>query len=475
MHTLDLVDEEINEFEKTIICIIASYLRVHPIGLNISQWYDIANFICIDTNIIQKMLDSIDLNNDFIYSNLKMNGEIIDLNEYWLGYQIFECILNYYFIHNCIQQIKVNNEKEFLISNYKSYQSAAHNMNMMNVCSGAYECSCNQIFSREYAPQSFESFHPSYYIDILQLYIFSDDYFKQNRNMLPILYRIINYEIISHANSMYLVVVSQILKHSKFYNEKIHNIAEALYDNMRFLLKDARVISVQINLLYQDTHKNYKERNKQTDNTTRLHILYGYDNYDSYSLRLDLSHKGIGWIHYNNKSPGGVKSYFFSPVEYNSIIKVMPSMSKYFINYGNRWFLKEKCNCNLEKEEYQLFELIQKRKEHTHAFKNMHSEDNVIAFLYEINKFLSGLFINIIEKNEENARYCFNYDKLMSWLELYNICKMHADDTGARDFSDLIIKRAINYGIILPCDEKNYMSDEGLQLIIDLAYDRCSH
>lgn len=469
---LDLTDREINEYEQIILCSIASYLRVHPMDLNISQWYDISSFLCISANTIEKILDSVCENNEFIYSYLSINGKIIDLSEHWQSYELFECLLNYYFIRNCIKQTSINNEKEILLSNYKLYQSATHNMNMMNVHSGSYECSYKQYFSKEYAPQSFENFHPSHYLDALKLYLF-DEYFDQNKSNLQMLYRIINYQIISHANAMYLIVVSQILKHSIFYNNSTRYISEELYNNLRFLLKDARVISIQTNQLFQDMYKNHEERNKHKDNTTRLHILYGFDNYDSYSLRLDLSHQGVGWIHFNNNSPGGVRSYFFSKCEYNSIIKDMPSLNMCFINYGDKYFLKEKCNCTLNREEKALFELVQKQKEHAYVFKNTYSEKNVVEFLSVINYFLFNLSTSNIDKNGENAKYSFNFDKLMSWLELYYICRTSSDTEGANKFAELILSRAINYGIISSSDEKEFLSDEGIQLIIDLAYDRC--
>ncbi|WP_349946737.1 hypothetical protein ABFV83_00085 [Lacrimispora sp. BS-2] len=473
LNTLDLSDSDINEYEKTIICIIASYLRVYPVGLDNSQWYDISEFLCIKVDFIEKLLAFANTQNEFGCSHLNINGEIIDLSEYWLSYQIFECLLNYYFIRNCISQVLINNKRASLKSNYQLYQSAKHNMNMMNVCAGAYECFCNQKFSREYAPQSFESFHPDCYIDELEMYLFSDDYFKLNNNMLPIVYRIINYEILSHANSMYLIVIFQILKHSIFYNDITHNIAKELYNNLHLLLKDARVVSVQTNYLFQDTHKSYDKRNRQTDNTTRLHIVYGFDNYDTYSLRLDLSHKGIDWIHYNNNSPGGVKSYYFTQTDYDIIIQDMPDMKKCFINQGNKWYLKEKCNCNLNQEENELFDLIQRRNEHTHVFNTIYSEEDVITFLNEINKFLSNLSAGGIDKTGKNAKYCFNFDKLMSLLELFHVCQVNSDAEGIDKFMKLIVERAIIYDIILPSDKKCFLSNEGIQIIIDLAYDRC--
>ena len=97
----------------------------------------------------------------------------------------------------------------------------------------------------------------------------------------------------------------------------------------------------------------------------------------------------------------------------------------------------------------------------------------MIGFLYEINKFQSNLFKSGIDKTGKNARYCFNLDKLMSWLELFHMCQVISDVEGVDKFVGLIVEGAINYGIISSSDKKSFSSNEGIQLIIDLAFDRC--
>jgi hypothetical protein len=141
----------------------------------------------------------------------------------------------------------------------------------------------------------------------------------------------------------------------------------------------------------------------------------------------------------------------------------MSSLKKCFINYRDKWFLKEKCNCALNQDEKVLYELILKQKEHPQVFKNIYSEENVISFLCELNRFLSNLSTGGIDKTEKNAKYCFNFDRLMSWLELFNLCQVASDTEGIEKFAKLIIDRAINYGIITPSDEKDFSSDEGIQ------------
>lgn len=471
MRILDLSNDTLNEYEQIVLFSLSSYLRVHPHGIEVAECYNISQFLCINSEYIERLLKSVH-SNEFEYTHLRVKEKVMDLSDFWFNYGFFECLLNYYNIKKCIHEISISNDESSLKKNYKLYHSAAHSMNMMNTQSGAYECIYRQKFSKEYAPQSFKSFYPNCYIDFLELYS-SPEYYKQNSNLLSVLYRIINYEITTHANAMYLIIVSQILKHSPFHSAVIHNIAEEMYDNLHNLLRDARVISIQFNHLFQDVYKDYNTRCKASDNTTRLQILYGFDNYDSYSLRLDLSHAGVGWIHFNNESPGGIKSYFFSKSEYESVVSNTPSLKKCFINYGEKWFLKELMNCDLNREEKVIFELEQKKKDHFRVFQKTYSEKNVIHFLSTIKYFLFNFPINNVDRNGQNARFSFNHDKLMSWLESYYIFKSCSDISQANILMKHIVNKAVEYRIISATEIDDFYSEDGLQLIIDLSYERC--
>ena len=74
-----------------------------------------------------------------------------------------------------------------------------------------------------------------------------------------------------------------------------------MYEHLLGMLQNAWLIAAQVELLpmqYSDT----PEKRTRKDRTTRIQLLYGYPNYDSYCIRLDLKHKGQGFVHYNNKN-----------------------------------------------------------------------------------------------------------------------------------------------------------------------------
>lgn len=469
---LDLAECEISEYEKIFICSAAAYMRGYPRSLTNTQWLEFAQFLSVNTTSLLELLESIDENDIFDYSSIQINDVVIDLTEYWLSHDLFACLLNYYNIYICLNKISYKSDKESFLSNRELYQIVAHNITMMNINSGTFECICNGLLSRENAPQSFKTFHPNNCLDILELFSY-EEHFKIYNNRLQILYRITDYELKSHANSMYIIVVSQILKHASFSNESIRSIGAELYENLHFLLKDARLITIHTNHRYQDLRKKFHDRTRRTDNTTRLHLLYGFDNYDSYSLRLDLPHEGIGWIHYNNCSPGGVKSHFFTESEFEIIVEKMPRLKECFINYGDRWFLKEIRNCALNLDEKQSFEKVRKQKEHTSVFKNVYSEENVLMFLSIMTGFVSPILSNHVDKNGQNAKQSFNYDKLMMLLKFYHKCKTSFDAEATKQVAEMIVNKGINCGIILPSDKEDYSSEDGILMIIDLAQSKC--
>ena len=343
---------------------------------------------------------------------------------------------------------------------------------MMNVNSGTYECVCNESFSAEYVPQTFESFNPQDLIQILEMHS-RKELHGDSKVIIPLLYRIINYEITAHSNAMYLIASSQLLKRSTSLRGEIREIADELYYNLHYLLRDARVISLETNPLFQELQRKYHERTKKADNTTRVHILYGYDNYDSYSLRLDLAHEGVGWMHFNNTTPGGTKSYFFKDDEYKEIVRDAPCMAKCFIGYGNRWFLKEKCNCGLSYDEEQKYSQIEIAKEHSRIFEGTYSERNVMEFLEIFGNITISMDSGNVDKDGERAKFCFNLDKLFCWAQLYLFSKIESDLACADKISDHIVNKAVSYGIINSHEKEIFQSEEGIELIIELASERC--
>lgn len=473
---MKIIDDLPNIYEKTMLKLIESYLRVYPKSLEISIWNDFANCIGINFNLVKELVEDSckvkDVTKGYFDTKEVTN---INCSEQSFSHEIFECVLNYYFIRKSLKEIKIDCSRTSLIENFKLYEIIAHYICMMNVNSGTYECMCNNTFSRKHAPQSFESFHPLNYIDWLNSYICSENFYDNNKRLLPILYNFINYQFITHSNAMILIVITQIMKHSAFLDNTTKSIAIELYNSIHIIMKDARVILIQPNYLYIDVLKEPSLRTKKTDNTTRLHIVYGYDNYDTYSLRLDFCHKGINWIHYNNQTPGGVKSFFFTKQEYEDIITKKPKMKKCFIFHNGIYFLKEKKNCELSNDDVMDFNDIEFSNIHSKAFCKNYAENDVIFFVTLLNDFFFNISCSTVDKSGRGSKYAFNLDFLMSMLYLFYLSNFLPSQYNANKIKSFIIDKAVNYGLIDSKDRTAYDSLEGLIMIIELAQERCKN
>ena len=238
----------------------------------------------------------------------------------------------------------------------------------------------HNYFSLNFAMYSNSDFHPMDSIDYLELFLIDHEYYEQNKVILPIIYHLLWYEFYTRTNTLYLITIAQIIKHSPFFDDSICEIAGELYSHLLFMLKNARVISVQINSLFCTELSKPESRTKE-DNTTRLQVLYGYNNFDTYAIRLDLVHEGQGFVHYNNISPGGIKCCLFSRSEYADIITKYPQLSECFIEYGDRWALKERNNCDMAKEKAELYDSVEKAKSHDPAFNKNFTEKNIKYFI----------------------------------------------------------------------------------------------
>ena len=335
----------------------------------------------------------------------------------------------------------------------------------------SYECCKNNKFSRSHAPQSFNSFNPNNLLDMLIL-LEQNFLFSQDGELLPIIYEVLSYEMETHAKAMYLIVVMQMLKHSPFYSDQSRRIATEMYTNIHNLLQNARVISIQINFLYQDLSRSHELRTREMDNTTCLHLSYGFDNYDTFSLRLDLPHQNECNIHFNNLSPGGIKSYFYNSIEYQEIIAEHPEASSWFIELEGKWYLKERHKCGLGSSSKVLYQKLCDGKNHTPVFNTSYPEEDFLVYLCSVNQLVANVTNGSVDKDEENARRSYQLDHIMFDSYLYVLSFMLADLESCQVLFERIIDRAITYKLILNSDRKDYTSLEGLHLIIQAAKSR---
>lgn len=463
MQTYIFCENNISEYEKTIISLAISFANSPICTLKEEDVVGLSNFLQVDLELLKKALS---------YPEDGMNfSSVIKFGETEISFSklydntFFVCLIRIYYIYESFGNLKSGVDYNDLRFNLELFHSINHNFDMLHASMATFECMHKGAFSYDDTVFCNCDFDFMDFINLLQLYLCCGDSIRYNKSFISLIYLILQYEMRTRINTLHLILITQIFKHSLFGGRGEKIIAGELYEYLLFILKNGRVISVQTNLLYVSENK--KELRRRTDNTTRMQIIYGYGNFDTYVLRLDLGHNGEEYIHWNNKSPGGLKCCIFNDAEYRAIIKVYPEMESCFIQYDSRWALKERINCEFSEVSKVVYENVQSKKENETGFYD--SEERVVISFVEMMSKMLPLKCNVaIDVEEIHARNCFNLDKIMCYVYMFYLLLLNeSDDILIQKIIDFIVDRAIQYGIILQDEKSDYLNIEGVCLIVE--------
>ena len=469
-------DKDIPPYEMTIYTLAMAYAESPLFSVNDEMISDLAQLLIVDEELLRFALSGMA---SFRYGDvrIKFGEKIVDCTEYFKN-TFFASIIYFYFAYNELHKISDATDKDAIVKNIEYIQEAILYFDLINANNATYECMLEQRFSLKYTLYDSGDFPPENYLNMLKTFVTCDDCLKYDRSLLSIISHLAQYELRARLNALYLIMITQIIMHSPFFEEEIHKMALEMYDHLMFILKNGRIISIQVNSLHFDSAKSCDDRTKR-DNTTRLQILYGYENFDTYVMRVDLSHQGQPFIHFNNASPGKVCSYLFNKEEYENTISRYPLLEPCFVKYSNdRWALKERSNCELTKEMVEIFDTVEAEKAHKGVFSESFSEDCVIRFIDILSNMLPSTCRVPIDKDGEHARRCFNYDILIrNTTLLYIVCLskfLRNESKSINTIVDSIFDKALNYGLILEEEHIERDSLFGVCYILHLAKEKAN-
>lgn len=262
-------------------------------------------------------------------------------------------------------------------------------------------------------------------------------------------------------------------KHSDFFSESIKEIAEEMYEHLLGMLQNAWLVSAQAEIRCP-TGSVQPEHRGRNNGTTRLQLIYGYQNFDSYWVRLDLAHKGQGFVHYNNQSPGGVKSFFFNEEEYKILVCEYPDTKRFFIKHNNQYALMEPFQLQLQEEERLQLEKIAKTKEHIPAFQKNYSETDVVQFVDIIANMLPTSCKTAIDTEGNHSRDCFHYSHIMTCILVLSICIIENKLDNINKLIHHIAVKASRYQLISEDSVDEYSSYDGVYCIIEEAKNKAN-
>lgn len=437
-------EQELEPYEETILLLAMAYGRDAYFRLDDEDINDLAGFLKIDCSLLKKAItESGELSLNTI---VRFGSDNRDCTEYFKN-TFFIAIIYAYTTYKNFKKIKLSSDVDEIINNVNIFRDIVTAIDIINANIATYECMLEDCFSLKYTVFDSSEFSPMSIINTLSLIASSSDCLDYDKNFPILLTVILRYELFTKLNALYVVCICQLLKHSPYFNTEITRISNEMYDNLLYILKNGRIISINVNTLFLDMEKHSSERSS-CDNTTRLQIIYGYQNYDCYEMRLDFPHKDQPFIHFNVESPGKISCCLFSEDEYQKVMCEHPELSSCFISYGNRWALKERTNCDVSKTIFEIYDNIRKKKAHDAVFDDNYSEEGVDEFIKTLGKLLPYNCNKAIYANGDIRRKCFNCDKIIMDMLALSCAYFKNNNIQFNDLINNIATRAYNYGLI---------------------------
>lgn len=391
------------------------------------------------------------------------------------NHMLFDVLIRCFFISKKLKELDMNliaSDQEALVldtlrTNIENLRDSLLHFELANANLGTFSCLLANRFSLKHTLFADSQYNPTQQLSFLQLQLLNSRHVDIEPSLVVLILRLLKYDLSTRTNTLYMVAIIQIIIHSPYFSTEIRTIADELYCHLLELFRNARLLAVQLNSLHLDTKIPIENRGKQ-NNTTRLLLLYGYGNYDAYALRLDFAHKGEGFIHYNNQSPGGVKCNLFSAKEYAEIVSSHPAASELFIAYGNRYALKERINIDFDSNTSSLYSELQSLNTHRPSFQSAFSKEHVLEFLFLLSKMIPGHCHVPIDKTREFAKHYFNYDYLMFLTSFLYMAELERDTNSGEELKRTIVSRAAAYSLI-DSEDPLFTTLDGINAILEEA------
>ena len=347
----------------------------------------------------------------------------LDFEESSKRYKLFSVFVHLVSLKMSIKTISDINDESFnytdcntiryIISDFESANSYLHEYRVLSG-ENQYE---NMLFDCKGLSYRFVP-------DMVQV-LFDENWTDDANEMLLLFYRWFKYDISSKANSLYFFASLYLISDSEFLPTYIKDFAKLLIDKLKPLCADGKILSMQINNCVPEHDVAHR---KSDDDTAAMQFVVGFDNYDSYYIRLDRAHKGQQSLHLNAGTPGEfsagsgkwTKCFCFSSDEYQKVINNYPSFADYFIEhetaYNTVYFIKEKTNCNISKEDSELLSNIISSKAHE-AFDSDITESDFDRFVYCLSLAMNGCLKHIdSDYTQEKKHFKHNRNIISAYL-----------------------------------------------------------
>ena len=241
--------EEFSPYEKTIyyLAISASLIKSYPIAID--DIGIISSLLKVDDTLLNKALDM--YSGEALPFYVAFGKDIIEINDSSSA-DLFYGILQAVWIYKALNHLSLSTEKEAIIENYRCFNYCIDRFNMLNSFSSVFESVSQNLFSLEYSVFGNNTFSPAELLKTIETILLCEVDEAKNvltnesdyiYNCLPILYRSFEFEIKTRVHTVYLILSTQIIKHSIFFNGTIKQIANEMYEHLLGMLQNAWLIA----------------------------------------------------------------------------------------------------------------------------------------------------------------------------------------------------------------------------------------
>lgn len=260
-------DVNLSNYEKTMYGMAIAFSEMGPFVIKDDDISELSAKFCLEEGLLRKAL-SFCPDGYIPYGLIKIGDELIE-EEQVCNADLFNALVRVYHIYKNLSQISDGVSYEAILNNFQLLQDSICEFEILNMLTATFECMRNDCYTKNYAVFNNSDYQPRNQLNLLQLGLTEDYDVILDKSFLPFLCRIMSYELITRVNSVYLITINQVIKHSPYFDEKIKSVASEMYYYLLGLAQNARVISIQTNYLPPLCADKSEERGRR-DNTTRL-------------------------------------------------------------------------------------------------------------------------------------------------------------------------------------------------------------
>ena len=212
-------EKNISSYEMTIYTLAMAYAESPLFVVDDEMISDLTQLLLVDEELLRHALLA---NASFRYDNvlIKFGEKTINCTDYFDN-TFFTSLIKINLAYKSLNKLSDKTDEGAIIENIKQIQSAIFYFDTINANNATYECMLEQQFSHKHTVYDSGVFPPMDYLDMLRTLVICDDCLGYDKSLLLIATHLARYELQTRLNTLYMVMITQIIMHSPFFRRRI--------------------------------------------------------------------------------------------------------------------------------------------------------------------------------------------------------------------------------------------------------------